>query len=82
MRLNKFCLPILLIFCFSIVSCNNSNKINIVEKMSNGLENEIIRAISDNDIRDVYEMTYAKYIEIWYEQYGHVFKLFLNTWSK
>ena len=34
--------------------------------MSNGLENEIIRAISDNDIRDVYEMTYAKYIEIWY----------------
>lgn len=66
MRLNKFCLPILLIFCFFVVSCNNSNKINIVEKMSNGLENEIIKKIYADDIQDVYEMTYAKYMEIWY----------------
>jgi len=66
MKLNNICLLILLLLCFVINSCNNHSEINIVPLMLDGLENELIRMMYADDIRDVYEITYAKHIEIWY----------------
>jgi len=81
MKLNKICLIILILLSFNIVSCNNNNTnniadntsndleskfINIVDKMSDGLESELIQKLYDEDIRNVYEWTNSKHIDIWY----------------
>jgi len=81
MKLNKCYLLILVLFSIVLISCENNAEpnqdiiqnnitentyIDIVPYMLSGLENELIRTIYADDIRDVYEITYAKYIEIWY----------------
>jgi len=40
--------------------------IDIVPLMLDGLENELIQKLYGEWIRDVYEITFAKYIRIWY----------------
>ena len=63
---SKFFMLISVVIWLITVSCNNHAQLNIVEKMSNKFENKLIQKIYSDDIRDVYEMTKSKYIEIWY----------------
>ena len=87
MRLNKFYLLLVILFCIILFSCTNNLEpiqdtnysntsenfieteetyIDIVPLMLDGLENELIQKLYGEWIRDVYEITFAKYIRIWY----------------
>ena len=82
MKLNKFYLLVLILFCLIFISCANQNiiniadmannneskikLINIVDNMDNGLESELIQNLYTEYIKNVCEWTNSKYIEIWY----------------
>jgi len=64
--LNKYYLLTLILSCLILISCNNQHQFNIANDMKNGLENELIKQLYAEDIKNVYEITNSKQIKIWY----------------